>query len=141
MSDDFQLSLNFGRPEKKLFKALDLTQYDNVSYQIIEGRQKGTFLLYALDEKKLYSAKCYGKYGKDYRCRCRQCPAKLIMIPSGHVYRSKFAVLHLCYGSHEEYFEERVTKTALKDGAEVKNSLYGGSMRSIRDVYAEIMLK
>lgn len=134
---------NFVAPtDGRVFKKLHIDEYVVMPYMKVEGRAKGTTLLYTPQENKFYTAKAYGRYGRDYRCRDRTCCGKLTMLPSGELVKTKFSTTHRCIGSVEEEYKVLKVTQALKEQSEAANSIGGGGgLLPLREIFVGVLLE
>lgn len=102
------------------FKSIDLNTVELVNCEILVAKASHTKYLHSIDEKQLYTAHDFSKFGKVYRCRHRgKCNARIIVLPLGQVVRLPDAKPHSHTTDETQEIRYLRALNAMKKSAEI----------------------
>lgn len=125
------------------FKPLDLNTVEVLNCEILVAKASHTKYLHAIDEKQLYTAHDFSKFGKVYRCRHRtKCSARITVLPSGQVVRLPDAKQHSHTTDESQEIKNLRALNAMKKKCRDLRAVAGGRrMTKVKDIFTEVMIE
>lgn len=108
-----------------------MTEYIELGFEFIEGKRKGSQVLWIPSEKQLYHKNTVSKMGRSYVCQEANCNSRVYMKADGTCVKLKNSV-H-CHGEREQkQYRTRVIN-------EMKKMAQKDTRTSVRAIFDDVM--